>query len=54
MLTVMEVKNAKPKERPYKLTDGKGLFLYIAPSGKKTWRYRFSIAGTESTFVLGE
>jgi integrase len=50
----MEVKNAKPKEKPYKLTDGKGLFLYVAPSGKKTWRYRFAIAGTESTYVLGE
>jgi len=54
MLTALEVKNAKPKEQPYKITDGKGLFLYIAPSGKKTWRYRFTIAGTESTYVLGE
>jgi integrase len=54
MLTALEVKNAKPKEKPYKLTDGHGLFLYVAPSGKKTWRYRFVIAGTESTFVLGE
>ena len=54
MLTALEVKNAKPKEKPYKLTDGKGLFLHIAPSGNKTWRYRFTIAGTESTFVLGE
>lgn len=54
MLTVLEVKNAKPKDRPYKLTDGKGLVLHVSPSGKRTWRYRFSIAGTESTFVLGE
>lgn len=54
MLTVLEVKSAKPKDRPYKLTDARGLFLYVAPSGTKTWRYRFSISGTESTFVLGE
>jgi len=54
MLTALEVKNAKPKEKPYKLTDGKGLFLHISTSGKKTWRYRFMITGTESTFVLGE
>jgi integrase len=54
MLTALEVKNAKPKEKPYKLTDGQGLFLYVSPSGKKTWRYRFVIAGSESTFVLGE
>ncbi len=54
MLTALEVKNAKSKEKPYKLTDGQGLFLYVTPKGKKTWRYRFVIAGTESTFVLGE
>jgi len=34
-LTDLEVKNAKPKERPYKLNDGKGLFLHISSSGKK-------------------
>lgn len=55
MLTALEVKNAKPKEKPYKLPDGKGLYLYVSPSGKKTWRYRFTTAtGTESTFVMGE
>lgn len=54
MLRAMEVKNAKPKDRPYKLTDGRGLVLYVSPSGKKTWRYRFTLSGTESTFVLGE
>lgn len=55
MLTALEVRNAKPKEKPYKLVDGKGLFLHVATSGKKTWRYRFELPpGTESTFVLGE
>ena len=52
-LTDPEVKNAKPKERPYKLNDGKGLFLHISPAGKKTWRYRYKIAGTESVLVIG-
>jgi integrase len=52
-LTDLEVKNAKPKERPYKLNDGKGLFLHISSSGKKTWRFRFKIAGTESVLVIG-
>ena len=54
MLTAIEVRNAKPKGKPYKLTDGKGLHLHVATSGKKTWRYRFTLAGTESIFVLGE
>ncbi len=30
------------------------MYLHIAKSGKRTWRYRFKIAGTESTYVLGE
>ena len=54
MLTAIQVRNAKPKDKPYKLNDGRGLFLHIAKSGKKTWRYRFELSGTESTFVLGE
>lgn len=52
-LTDLEVKNAKPKEIPYKLNDGKGLFLHISSSGKKTWRYRYKIMGTESVLVIG-
>lgn len=54
MLSAVEVRNAKPREKAYKLTDGKGLFLHISPNGKKTWRYRFEISGTESVFVIGE
>lgn len=53
-LTDLEVKNAKPKERPFKLNDGKGLILHISPTGKKTWRYRYKIIGKESVIVIGE
>ena len=55
MLTAIQVRNAKPREKAYKLNDGKGLFLHIAASGKKTWRYRYELPpGKESTFVIGE
>lgn len=53
-LTALQVRNAKPKAKPYKLPDGFGMHLHISTSGKKTWRYRFKIGGTESTFTLGE
>lgn len=53
-LTAVQIRNAKAKNKPYKLTDGHGLYLHVAESGKKTWRYRYRIAGTESTFVMGE
>ena len=53
-LSAVKVRNAKPKENPYKLGDGKGLYFHVATSGKKTWRYRYKLAGKESTIVLGE
>jgi len=32
-LTVVEIKNAKPKEKPYKMADEKGLYLLVNPNG---------------------
>ena len=45
MLTDTALRNAKPRERPYKLGDSRGLYLLVTPSGGKWWRfdYRFGI-----------
>ena len=40
-LTFVEIENAKPKEKDYKLIDGYGLFLFISRSGNKVWRFRY-------------
>jgi len=32
---------AKPRERPYLLTDGNGLALRVWPDGSKTWLFRY-------------
>ena len=53
-LSAVQIRNAKPQSNPYKLSDGHGLYFHVSTSGKKTWRYRFKIAGRESTFTLGE
>ena len=34
-LTDLQIKTAKPKEKPYKLTDGEGLYLLVKPDGAK-------------------
>lgn len=52
-LTQTAVKHAKPSEKPWKLADGGGLYLLIKPSGAKLWRYKFRIAGEESTYSIG-
>lgn len=53
-LTDMRVKTAKPKEKPYKLADGGGLYLEITPSGSKLWRMKFmQSSGKESRLSFG-
>lgn len=51
-LTLFSVQNAKPKDRPYKLTDGNGLHLLVNPNGSKLWRFRYRHAGTQKMIGL--
>ncbi len=51
-LTDTAIRNAKPEDKPYKLTDGRGLYLLVNKSGKYfRWDYRF--AGKRKTLALG-
>lgn len=52
-LTDVQVRQAKPKDKPYKLTDERGLHLYITPAGSRLWRYRYEIAGKEQLLSFG-
>lgn len=53
-LTIREIENAKPAGKPYKMTDGGGLCLLIAPSGAKLWRWRYYFDGKEKMMAFGE
>ncbi|MCB9985025.1 MAG: integrase arm-type DNA-binding domain-containing protein [Micavibrio sp.] len=46
--------NAKPKEKPYKLADGGGMYLEITPSGGKLWRLKYRFGGKEKLLSLGK
>jgi integrase len=39
--------NAKPKDRPYIIPDGKGLCLLVTPEGSKRWIFRYRVGGKE-------
>jgi integrase len=53
-LTEMQVRKAKPKEKPYKLFDGGGLFVDVAPSGSRIWRMKFRQPnGKENLLTFG-
>jgi integrase len=53
-LTEMQVRNSKSKEKPYKLFDGGGLFLFVTPGGSRIWRMKFRQAnGKENVLTFG-
>ncbi len=44
---------AKPKEKPYRLADGGGLYLEVMPSGSKCWRLKYRYIGKEKRLAFG-
>lgn len=52
-LSEMTVKGAKPKDRAYKISDERGLFLLVKPNGAKYWRFRYAFGGKEKMLACG-
>ncbi len=49
-----EIENLLPAARPYKRSDGKGLYLYITPAGSKFWRMNYRFDDRQKPLSLGE
>jgi integrase len=52
-LTDPKIRQAKPADKPYKLSDGGGLFLLVKPSGSKLWRLKYRFGGKEKLLAIG-
>jgi len=52
-LTDIALRNAKPKDKPYKLTDWGGLYVLVNKKGYKYWRYDYRYQGKRKTLALG-
>lgn len=52
-LTHYALLNAQPREKTYKLFDGHGLYLQVAPTGGKWWRVKYRLGGREQCLSLG-
>jgi len=52
-LSDIAIRNAKPKDKPYKMGDTGGLFLLVQPSGGKLWRLKYRIDGKEKKLAPG-
>ncbi|MEQ8178792.1 MAG: tyrosine-type recombinase/integrase [Amphiplicatus sp.] len=53
MLSALQIKNAGPHAKPYKLSDGGGLYLLINPNGSKLWRLKYRYLGKEKVLAFG-
>ncbi|MDR7006100.1 tyrosine-type recombinase/integrase [Paraburkholderia strydomiana] len=52
-LTELQVRRAKGSDRPYKLADGKGLYLQVMPNGARYWRMKYRFDGKEKVASFG-
>ena len=53
MLTDSACKNAKPADKPFKIQDDRGLYLFVNTNGSKYFRYNYRFAGKRKTLALG-
>ena len=52
-LNTTKIRNAAPQEKPYRLTDGRGLSLLVTPSGSKLWQWVYREDGKQRTKSIG-
>jgi hypothetical protein len=52
-LTDVKLKNLKPKEKAYKVSDEGGLYLIVAPAGANWWRFKYQFDGKEKLLSFG-
>jgi integrase len=53
MLSDLTVRKAKPAEKPVKLFDERGLYLFVTPAGGKLWRLKYRFDRKEKLLTLG-
>ncbi|MDH4943521.1 integrase arm-type DNA-binding domain-containing protein [Sulfurimonas sp. C5] len=53
-LTATQIKEAKSKDKNYKLFDGGGLFLEVTPTGNKSWKLKYRFENKEKKYTIGK
>jgi len=52
-LTDSKIRQAKAKDKPYRLADGKGLYLEVHPNGSRYWRHKYRLNKKEKRMAYG-
>lgn len=53
MLSEVAVRNAKARDKDYKLADSEGLYLFVTKAGHRSWRLKYRFAGKERRLIFG-
>lgn len=53
MLTELQIRALKPKDKQYKVADSEGMYLVVNTTGSKLWRMKYRINGVEKTLSIG-
>lgn len=49
----LEIRALRPRDKAYKKTDERGLYLEVRPNGSKLWRFKYSYLGKDKRIALG-
>jgi hypothetical protein len=52
-ITDAEILALKPKKKPYKVSIGKGAYIFVMPNGHKYWRLKYHLNAKEKTHAIG-
>lgn len=53
-LTDIALKALKPRDKPYTVSDERGLYVEVFPTGGVIWRYRYTLNGKQEKVTLGK
>ncbi len=54
MLSDTKLRALKPKDKPYRVSDERGLYVQVATSGSRLWRFKYTFEGKEKLLALGQ
>ena len=54
MLSKLQIDAIKPTSKLQKINDSEMLYLFVSPTGRKTWKVLYTLDGKKNTITLGE
>ena len=54
LLSDKRIRALRPLQKPYRIADGRAMYLLVSPAGGKLWRLKFRLDGKERVLALGQ